>query len=34
MRIEADGKTLVYTGDSSFKDELIDFSKEADLLIV
>lgn len=33
MRIEADGKTLVYTGDGSFKSELIDFSKEADLLL-
>jgi ribonuclease BN (tRNA processing enzyme) len=33
MKIEADGKTLVYTGDGSFKSELIDFSKEADLLL-
>lgn len=33
MRIEADGKTLVYTGDGAFTDELIDFSKEADLCL-
>lgn len=33
MRIEADGKVLVYTADSSFKEEFIDFSKEADLLL-
>jgi ribonuclease BN (tRNA processing enzyme) len=33
MRIEADGKALVYTGDGSFKSELIDFCKQADLLL-
>jgi ribonuclease BN (tRNA processing enzyme) len=33
MRIEADGKILVYTGDGSFKHELIDFCKQADLLL-
>ncbi|MDP4083921.1 MAG: MBL fold metallo-hydrolase [Bacillota bacterium] len=33
MRISADGKTIVYTGDSSFKAEFIDFSKNADLLL-
>lgn len=33
MRIEAAGKTLIYTGDSSFKEEFIDFSKGADLLL-
>ncbi|MED1470261.1 MBL fold metallo-hydrolase [Bacillus salipaludis] len=33
MRIEADGKVLVYTADSSFKEEFIAFSKEADLLL-
>ena len=33
MRIEADGKSLVYTGDSSFKEEFIEFSKDADLLL-
>lgn len=33
MRIEAEGKTLVYTGDTSFKEELISFSTEADLLL-
>ncbi|AZU61196.1 MBL fold metallo-hydrolase [Neobacillus mesonae] len=33
MRIEADGKTMIYTADSSFKEEFIDFSKGADLLL-
>jgi ribonuclease BN (tRNA processing enzyme) len=33
MRIEAEGKVLVYTGDSSFKAEFIDFSKNADVLL-
>ncbi|MDP4163284.1 MAG: MBL fold metallo-hydrolase, partial [Bacillota bacterium] len=33
MRIEADGKTLVYTADSSFKEEFISFSKKADVLL-
>lgn len=33
MRIEADGRTLVYTGDGSYKGELIDFCKQADLLL-
>lgn len=33
MRFEADGKTLVFTGDSSFKEEFIDFSKGADVLL-
>jgi ribonuclease BN (tRNA processing enzyme) len=33
MRIEAGGKVLVYTADSSFKEEFIDFSHEADVLL-
>lgn len=33
MRIEADGKTLVYTADTSFKEEFIAFSDKADLLL-
>lgn len=33
VRIEADGKTVVYTGDTSFKEELISFSHDADLLL-
>ena len=33
MRIEADGKTLVYTADSSFKEEFIEFSRQADVLL-
>lgn len=33
MRFEADGKALVYTADSSFKEEFIEFSKAADLLL-
>jgi ribonuclease BN (tRNA processing enzyme) len=33
MRIEANGKSMVYTADSSFKEEFIEFSKGADLLL-
>ena len=33
MKIEAGGKTLVYTADTSYFDELIDFANEADLLL-
>lgn len=33
MRIEAEGKSIVYTADSSFKEEFIEFSKQADLLL-
>ncbi|CAM3652733.1 MBL fold metallo-hydrolase [Mesobacillus zeae] len=33
MRIEAGDKVLVFTGDTSFKDEFIPFSKNADLLL-
>lgn len=33
MRIEADEQTLVYTGDGSYKSELIDFCKQANLLL-
>lgn len=33
MRISAGGKTLVYTADTSFKEEFIPFSKDADLLL-
>jgi len=33
MRIEAGGKTLVYTGDSSFKEEFIEFSHDAEILL-
>jgi ribonuclease BN (tRNA processing enzyme) len=33
MRIEAEGKVLIYTGDGSYKNELIDFCKNADLLL-
>jgi ribonuclease BN (tRNA processing enzyme) len=33
MRIEAFGKVLVYTGDTSFKEELATFAKNADLLL-
>jgi ribonuclease BN (tRNA processing enzyme) len=32
-RIEAEGKSFVYTGDGSYKPELIDFCREADLLL-
>jgi ribonuclease BN (tRNA processing enzyme) len=33
MRIEAGGKTFVYTGDGSYQPELIDFCREADFLL-
>lgn len=33
MRMEADGKSMVYTGDTSFKDEFISFAKDTDLLL-
>ncbi|UII56904.1 MBL fold metallo-hydrolase [Cytobacillus spongiae] len=33
MRIEADGKVLVYTADAAFKSDFIPFSKDADLLL-
>lgn len=33
MRIEAEGKVLVYTGDSAFKEEFIEFSRNADVLL-
>ncbi|MCM3567817.1 MBL fold metallo-hydrolase [Neobacillus mesonae] len=33
MRIEADGKVAVFTADSSFKEEFIEFSRGADLLL-
>ncbi|PFP30396.1 hypothetical protein COJ96_06705 [Bacillus sp. AFS073361] len=33
MRIEANGKAIVYTGDSSYKEEFIEFSRNADLLL-
>jgi ribonuclease BN (tRNA processing enzyme) len=33
MRIEADGKTIIYTGDGSYKAELINFCNQADLLL-
>jgi ribonuclease BN (tRNA processing enzyme) len=33
MRIEADGKVLIYTGDGSYKDELIEFCHNGDLLL-
>lgn len=33
MRIEVDGKVIVYTADTSFKEELIDFCHEADILL-
>jgi ribonuclease BN (tRNA processing enzyme) len=33
MRIEADGKSIVYTADTSFKEEFIPFTKEADVLL-
>ncbi len=33
MRVEAEGKSLVYTADGSFKDEFIEFSKGANLLL-
>ncbi len=33
LRMEAGGKVLVYTADSSFKEEFIEFSKGADVLL-
>lgn len=33
MRLEANGKVVVYTGDSSFKEEFVNFSRDADLLL-
>ncbi|RST75184.1 MBL fold metallo-hydrolase [Siminovitchia acidinfaciens] len=33
MRIEADGKSLVYTGDTSYFKELESFAKQADVLL-
>lgn len=33
MRIEVDGHVLVYTGDSAYMDELVDFSKNASILL-
>ncbi|NRD78374.1 MBL fold metallo-hydrolase [Bacillus sp. BRMEA1] len=33
MKIEAAGKVLVYTADSAFKEEFIEFSRGADLLL-
>lgn len=33
MRIEADEKVLIYTADTSFKEELIAFSEKADVLL-
>ncbi|WLR53941.1 MBL fold metallo-hydrolase [Mesobacillus subterraneus] len=33
MRIEAGGKSLVYTADTSFKEEYISFASEVDLLL-
>ncbi len=33
MRIEVDGHVLVYTGDSAYMEELVDFSKNATILL-
>lgn len=33
IKIKKNGKTLVYTGDTEWSDKLVDFSKNADLLI-
>ncbi|MFB6465243.1 MBL fold metallo-hydrolase [Cytobacillus sp. Hz8] len=33
MRFEKDGKSFVYTGDTSFKNELISFCQDADVLL-
>jgi ribonuclease BN (tRNA processing enzyme) len=33
MRIEVEGRVFVYTADTSFKNELIDFSRDADVLL-
>ncbi|MBY0121109.1 MBL fold metallo-hydrolase [Bacillus sp. S/N-304-OC-R1] len=33
MRLEAGGKSIVYTADTSYKEEFVSFCKEADLLV-
>lgn len=33
MRFTANGRTVVFTADTAWKEELIDFSREADLLV-
>jgi ribonuclease BN (tRNA processing enzyme) len=33
IRLETEGKTLVYTGDTAYKEELVSFSQDADLLL-
>jgi len=33
MRIEANGKAIVYTADSAYKEEFIEFAKNADVLL-
>lgn len=33
MRFEVDGKSLVYTADTSYRDEFVSFSKGADVLL-
>lgn len=33
IRLDAGGKSLVYTGDTSFKEELVSFTQDADLLL-
>lgn len=33
MRIEAGGKSLVFTGDTSYKEEMAEFSRDCDLLL-
>lgn len=33
MRVEADGKVLVYTADTSYKEEFVQFSQNADVLL-
>jgi len=33
MRIESGGKSLVYTADTGWYDELVDLAKDADLLL-
>lgn len=34
IRLEKDGKSIVYTADTAYCEDLIDFSKDADVLIV
>lgn len=34
IKIEGDGKTFVFSGDTSWTDEIISFSKDADLLML